>query len=80
MTIDLADIYDGFPYQLGRLGGLALASGQGDRRGQGAAGRHQRQRLGTLEWVHRTGINVLDRGNGNLHHAAVRSGFVKPGA
>jgi 3-isopropylmalate/(R)-2-methylmalate dehydratase large subunit len=31
------------------------------------------------EWARRTGINLLDCGNGNLHHAAVRNGFVKPG-
>ncbi|MYU13031.1 3-isopropylmalate dehydratase large subunit [Streptomyces samsunensis] len=31
------------------------------------------------EWARRTGINLLDCGNGNLHHAAVRGGFVKPG-
>ncbi|MGW7621591.1 3-isopropylmalate dehydratase large subunit [Streptomyces antimycoticus] len=30
-------------------------------------------------WARRTGINLLDCGNGNLHHAAVRGGFVKPG-
>jgi 3-isopropylmalate/(R)-2-methylmalate dehydratase large subunit len=31
------------------------------------------------EWAYRHGINLLDCGNGNLHHAAVRNGFVKPG-
>ncbi|MCF3960852.1 3-isopropylmalate dehydratase large subunit [Streptomyces fuscigenes] len=31
------------------------------------------------EWARRTGINLLDCGSGNLHHAAVRGGFVKPG-
>ncbi|MFI6344361.1 aconitase family protein [Streptomyces sp. NPDC050560] len=31
------------------------------------------------EWARRTGVNLLDCGSGNLHHAAVRGGFVKPG-
>ncbi len=31
------------------------------------------------EWARRHGINLLDCGSGNLHHAAVRNGFVKPG-
>jgi 3-isopropylmalate/(R)-2-methylmalate dehydratase large subunit len=30
-------------------------------------------------WARRTGVNLLDCGSGNLHHAAVRGGFVKPG-
>ncbi|MEW2549776.1 aconitase family protein [Streptomyces sp. NPDC047002] len=31
------------------------------------------------EWARRKKINLLDCGSGNLHHAAVRGGFVKPG-
>ncbi|MCA1218714.1 3-isopropylmalate dehydratase large subunit [Streptomyces sp. 8L] len=31
------------------------------------------------EWARRKNINLLDCGSGNLHHAAVRGGFVKPG-
>jgi 3-isopropylmalate/(R)-2-methylmalate dehydratase large subunit len=30
-------------------------------------------------WARKHGINLLDCGSGNLHHAAVRNGFVKPG-
>lgn len=30
-------------------------------------------------WARRRGINLLDTGSGNLHHAAVRGGYVKPG-
>jgi 3-isopropylmalate/(R)-2-methylmalate dehydratase large subunit len=31
------------------------------------------------EWARRHGINLLDCGSGNLHHAAVRRGFIQPG-
>ncbi|MEU3979144.1 aconitase family protein [Streptomyces sp. NPDC026672] len=30
-------------------------------------------------WARRRGVTLLDCGSGNLHHAAVRGGFVKPG-
>ncbi|WP_052488744.1 aconitase family protein [Streptomyces sp. 150FB] len=30
-------------------------------------------------WARKHGINLFDCGNGNLHHAAVRNGFIKPG-
>jgi 3-isopropylmalate/(R)-2-methylmalate dehydratase large subunit len=30
-------------------------------------------------WARKHGINLLDCGNGNLHHAAVRRGFIQPG-
>lgn len=30
-------------------------------------------------WARKHGINLLDCGSGNLHHAAVRAGFVQPG-
>ena len=30
-------------------------------------------------WARRHGINLLDCGSGNLHHAAVRGGFIQPG-
>ncbi|MGH3168964.1 MAG: 3-isopropylmalate dehydratase large subunit [Trebonia sp.] len=30
-------------------------------------------------WARKHGINLLDCGNGNLHHAAVRNGFIQPG-
>lgn len=31
------------------------------------------------EWARKHGINLLDCGSGNLHHAAVRGGFIQPG-
>jgi 3-isopropylmalate/(R)-2-methylmalate dehydratase large subunit len=31
------------------------------------------------EWARKHGINLLDCGSGNLHHAAVRRGFIQPG-
>jgi 3-isopropylmalate/(R)-2-methylmalate dehydratase large subunit len=31
-------------------------------------------------WARRTGIHLLDCGNGNIHHAVVQRGLVRPGA
>jgi 3-isopropylmalate/(R)-2-methylmalate dehydratase large subunit len=31
------------------------------------------------EWARKHGINLIDCGNGNLHHAVVRRGFIQPG-
>jgi 3-isopropylmalate/(R)-2-methylmalate dehydratase large subunit len=31
------------------------------------------------QWARRHGINLIDCGNGNLHHAVVQRGFVQPG-
>ena len=31
------------------------------------------------EWARKHGINLLDCGNGNLHHAVLRRGFIQPG-
>jgi 3-isopropylmalate/(R)-2-methylmalate dehydratase large subunit len=31
------------------------------------------------EWARKHAINLLDCGNGNLHHAVVRRGFIQPG-
>lgn len=32
------------------------------------------------EWARRTGIHLLDCGNGNIHHTVVQRGLVRPGA